>query len=188
MVKIFKNVCSLRDPPPLKLQKQIIKLAKTSKLVETRDLQYLVLRNTCLTNKKINKMEIVQSPMCTLCPHPEQDSAHRFFHCKKVKPVWEFLSKITKNTTISHNFSFKCAIINIEGCPKNHPLILLTNYTRLLIDKAHINGNTIHPNTFLYKIMNLANIFEMTGQNGKIWAEISESCKKLLSPFNPQLL
>ena len=133
-------------------------------------------------------MGVLQSPMCLLCPHPEQDSAHRFFQCEQIKPVWEFLSKITENTSITHNFSFKCAIINIEGCSKNHPLTLLTNYTRLLIDKAHINGNTFHPNTFLYKIMNLANIFEIVGPNKKIWAEISERCRELLSPYNPQLL
>ena len=132
-------------------------------------------------------MGILESPKCHLCPHPEQDSSHRFFHCGRVKPVWEFLSEITKNTSTPHDFSFKCAILNVEGYSKNHPLTLLTNYTRLLIDKAHQSGNNIHPNTFLYKILNLANIFDSTGHN-KIWAEISTSCKKLLSPFNPQLI
>ena len=133
-------------------------------------------------------MGILQSPMCTLCPHPEQDSAHRFFHCKRIKPVWEFLSEITKNTSVPHEFSFKCAIINIQETSKNHPLILLTNYTRLLIDKAHQNSTVIHPNTFLHKIINLANIFEIAGSDKKIWAEISKSCRELLSPFNPQMI
>ena len=132
-------------------------------------------------------MHILESPKCHLCPHPEQDSAHRFFFCNRIKPVWELLSEIMKNTTIPHEFTFKCAILNVEGFSKNHPLILVTNYTRLLIEKAHQSGNNIHPNTFLYKILNLANIFDATGRN-KMWAEISTSCKKLLSPFNPQLL
>ena len=132
-------------------------------------------------------MHILESPKCQLCPHPQQDSAHRFFFCSRIKPVWELLSEIMKNTTIPHEFTFKCAILNIEGLSKNHPLILITNYTRLLIEKAHQSGNNIHPNTFLYKILNLANIFEVTGKN-KTWTEISMSCKTLLSPFNPQLL
>ena len=127
------------------------------------------------------------SPKCQLCPHPQQDSAHRFFQCTKVRPVWALLSEILASTSSPHTFTQKCAILNIEDVPKNHPLILLTNYTRLLIDKAHNSGNNIHPNTFLYKILNLANIFDITGKN-RIWAEISTNCKTLLSPFNPQLL
>ena len=97
------------------------------------------------------------------------------------------MTEIMRNTTTPHEFSFKCAILNIEGLPKNHPLILLTNYTRLLIEKAHLSGTNIHPNTFLYKILNLANIFGTTDRH-KMWEEISLSCKHLLSPFNLQLL
>ena len=108
-------------------------------------------------------------------------------YCIKIKPVLELLSEIRKKSSTPHIFTFKCVILNIEGLPKNHPLILITNYTRLLIDKAHQSGNNIHPNTFLYKILNLANTFDVAVKN-KIWAEISMSCKKLLSPFNPQLL
>ena len=174
--------------PPPDLQRQIIKLARTSRLVEAKDLQYLILRNTCLTNVKLHKMGILESPSCLLCSHPEQDSSHRFFHCEKIRPVWDFLTKITETTSINHKFSFKCAIINIENRPKNHPLVLLTNYTRLLIEKAQINGNLFHPNTFLYKIRNLANIFKFAGPNRRIWTEVSERCEELLSPFNPQII
>ena len=183
----FAKFSSTHQIPPERLEKQIVKLAKTNKLIEARDLQFLVLRNTCLTNQKLHKMHILDSPKCQLCPHPQQDSAHRFFHCNRIKPVWELLSEIMENTSTPHIFTYKCAILNIEGVPKNHPLILLTNYTRLLIDKAHLSGNNIHPNTFLYKILNLANIFDITGKH-RIWAEISTNCKILLSPFNPQLL
>ena len=183
----FQKFVATHEIPPTRLEKQIVKLARTSKLTEAKDLQFLVLRNTCLTNQKLHKMHILESPKCQLCPHPQQDSAHRFFFCSRIKPVWELLSEILQNTTNPHKFTFKCAILNIEGLTRNHPLTLITNYTRLLIDKAHQSGNSIHPNTFLYKILNLANIFDVTDKN-KMWAEISMSCKTLLSPFNPQLL
>ena len=124
--------------------------------------------------------------MSTLPPPPTRFNTQVLF-CSQVRPVWNLMTEIMRNTTTPHEFSFKCAILNIEGLPKNHPLILLTNYTRLLIEKAHLSGINIHPNTFLYKILNLANIFGTTDRH-KMWEEISLSCKHLLSPFNPQLL
>lgn len=123
----------------------------------------------------------------SVMPPPPTGFNAQVFHCSRIKPVWELLSEIMEKTSTPHIFTYKCAILNIEGIPKNHPLILLTNYTRLLIDEAHLSGNNIHPNTFLYKVLNLANIFDITGEN-KIWAEIAISCKTLLSPFNPRLL
>ena len=183
----FAKFSSTHQISPDRLQRQITKLAKTSRLIEARDLQFLVLRNTCITNIKLYKMHILDSPKCQLCTYPQQDSAHRFFLCTRIKPVWALLSEILESTSSPHTFSHKCAILNIEGVPKNHPLTLLTNYTRLLIDKAHTSGNNIHPNTFLYKILHLADIFYTTNSH-RLWAEILERCKTLLSPFNPQIL
>merc|ERR1711954_566135 len=84
--------------------------------------------------------------------------------------------------------------------PKNHPLIILTNITRHIIDKAHSNSTTIHPNTILYKILNHAEIFasfeaqkESVGNAShsslkfsEIWSSIADSCQNLLKPKNPQ--
>ena len=183
----FSKFSSTHNIPPPRLQTQITKLARTSRLIEAKDLQYLVLRNTCLTNQKLHKMHILDSPECQLCLHPQQDSTHRFFHCTHIQPVWNLLTEILKNTTSPHQFSLKCAILNVEGPPKNHPLILLTNYTRLLIEKAHLTYTKVHPNTFLYKILHLADIFKHTDRH-PLWDEIALSCKQLLSPYNPQIL
>ena len=147
----FDNLTNTHNLDPDLPQTQISKLAKTSKLIEGKDLQYLVLRNTCLTNSKLHSMKILPSPDCTLCLHPSQNSTHRFFHCKFVQTVWEFLCEITKDTSIAHTFTFACAIVNVTNRHKNHPLILLTNFMRLLIDKARINNIKIHPNTFSTK-------------------------------------
>ena len=183
----FEKLSATHQIPPSNLERQIIKLAKTTKLVEAKDLQYLLLRNTCITNAKLHKMGILQSPGCTLCTHPSQNSTHRFYHCPHIKPVWDCLSDITKDTPIQHQFSFSCSIINVQDVPKNHPLILLTNYTRLIIDRAHINSLKIHPNTFLHKILNLAEIFSANYKHETAWANIAHNCKKMLKPFNPQI-
>ena len=134
-------------------------------------------------------MKILPTPECTLCLHPSQNSTHRFYDCKFIQPVWEFLSEILKDTSIAHTFTLKCAIVNVTNRPINHPLILLTNYTRLLIDKAHIGGIKIHPNTFLYKLMNLSDIFSKNDPKYcEKWQEIGYKCRLLLKPFNPQIL
>ena len=64
------------DIPPAILERHITKLANTSRAIEAKDLQYKVLRNTCITNNKLHNMKILDSPKCTLCNHPSQDSAH----------------------------------------------------------------------------------------------------------------
>ena len=62
------------DIPPAILERHITKLANTSRAIEAKDLQYKVLRNTCITNNKLHNMKILDSPKCTLCNHPSQDS------------------------------------------------------------------------------------------------------------------
>merc|ERR1711954_139316 len=83
-----------------------------------------------------------------------------------------------------------------------NPLIILTNITRHITDKAHSNSTTIHPNTILYKILSHAEIFasfeaqkESVGNAGRsslkfseIWSSIADSCRNLLKPKNPQTL
>ena len=117
--KNFENLAATHNLDHDSPISQIIKLTNTSKLIEGKDLQYLVLRNTCLTNSKLYSMNIVPTPECMLCLHPAQDSSHRFYFCPFIKPVWDFLSEITENTSISHTFSFSCAIINVKEASKN---------------------------------------------------------------------
>merc|ERR1711954_563757 len=94
------------------------------------------------------------------------------------------------------------ASLNIPYLPKHHPLIVPTNLTRQIIDKAHINSTNIHCNTTLHKIFNHSNIlskFErqreiIGGAKGNslkysdIWTSIANSCQYLLKPNNPQTI
>merc|ERR1711954_274269 len=101
-----------------------------------------------------------------------------------------------------HDFTITTAILNIPHLPKNHPLIILTNLTRQIIDKAHTNSTNIPPNTTLHKILNQSNIFSKFERQRKIiggakgsslkysdiWTSIANSCHYLLKPNNPQTL
>merc|ERR1711873_379776 len=124
------------------LEKQIIKLSNTSRAIEAKDLQYKVLRNTCITNNKLHRMKILDTPKCTLCNHETQDSTHRFYYCPQAQKTWQLLTNITSLTPHPHYFSFTTAILNVMHLPRNHPLIILTNITRHFIDKAHSNSIT----------------------------------------------
>merc|ERR1712239_47620 len=83
---------------PETLEKQIIKLSNTSRAIEAKDLQYRVLRNTCITNNKLYPMKILDTPKCTLCNHPTQNSTHRFYHCPQALQTWQLLTHKTQNT------------------------------------------------------------------------------------------
>ena len=76
-------------------EKQIKKLARTSKIPKAKDLQYKILRNTCITNNTLFKWNVKDSPTCGLCRNPTQNSTHRFYSCPRILPVWDFLSEIT---------------------------------------------------------------------------------------------
>merc|ERR1711873_143775 len=81
------------------LEKQIIKLSNTSRAIEAKGLQYRVLRNTCITNNKLYHMKILDTPKCTLCNHPTQNSTHRFYHCPQARETWQLLTHITSQTS-----------------------------------------------------------------------------------------
>merc|ERR1711873_352449 len=85
------------------LEKQIIKLSNTSRAIEAKDLQYRVLRNTCITNNKLYHMKILDTPKCTLCNHPTQNSTHRFYHCPQARQTWQLLTHITTQTYKIHS-------------------------------------------------------------------------------------
>merc|ERR1711954_149039 len=147
-------------------------------------------------------MKILDSPKCTLCDHPTQNSTHRFYHCPQALLTWQLLSQITTHSLYPHDFSITTAILNITHLPKNHPLIVLTNITRQIIDKAHTNDTNIHSNTTLYKIFNHANVFanfesqnEASGNASRSalkysesWSSIADSCQTLLKPKNSQTI
>ena len=147
-------------------------------------------------------MKITDSPKCTLCNHPSQDSTHRFFQCPQALLTWQLLTEITSYSLYPYEFSLTTAILNIPYLPKNHPLIVLTNLTRQIIDKAHTNSTNIHPNTTLHKIYKHSNTlsnFERqretlvgakchTLKYSDIWSSIANSCQFLLKPNNPQTL
>merc|ERR1711954_520908 len=89
--------------------------------------------NTCITNNKLHSMKILDSPKCTLCNHPSQNSTHRFYHCPQALLIWQLLTSITSYSLYPHDFTITTAILSIPHLPKNHPLIVLTNLTRQII-------------------------------------------------------
>merc|ERR1711954_447418 len=92
--------------------------------------------------------------------------------------TWQLLTHITSQSLYPHDFSIMTAILNITHLPKNHPLIVLTNITRQIIDKAHTNSKNIHPNTTLYEIFNHANVFANIKSENEASGNASRSALK----------
>merc|ERR1711954_208059 len=84
--------------PNLKGCSHFFKLSNTTRAIEAKDLQYRVLRNTCIINNKLFHMKILDTPKCTLCNHPTQNSPHRFYHCPQARETWQLLTHITSQT------------------------------------------------------------------------------------------
>merc|ERR1711954_235912 len=57
----FNQFATDHELAPESLEKQIIKLSNTSRAIEAKDLQYRVLRNTCITNNKLYHMKILDT-------------------------------------------------------------------------------------------------------------------------------
>merc|ERR1712082_572661 len=93
----FNQFQSDHEIAPEILEKQIIKLSNTSRAIEAKDLQYRVLRNTCITNNKLYRMKILDTPNCTLCNHQTQDSTHRFYYCPQAQKTWQLLTNKSIN-------------------------------------------------------------------------------------------
>ena len=134
-------------------------------------------------------MKILDSPKCSLCNHPMQDSTYSFFFCPQARLTWQLLTNITSDSPCPHQFTFTTAILNVPDISKNHPLIIPTNLTRQINDKAHTNGVSIHPNTVFHKLHNYSSIFSHNDTKFSIiWSSLSTNCSNLLKPNNPQVL
>ena len=166
---------------------QIKSLAQTSLLPECQDLQYSILRNTCINNEKLYHWKKVPTPACLLCNHQTQNSEHRFYDCPEICPVWDLTSKLLQSTGIFIFIDKQTALLNSLEQPKDSLLTTLINYTRKLIDNAHYCNIKMHPNTFLHKIANIVNIFKYNDtKNHHQWNTLELAAKHLLSPANPQ--
>merc|ERR1711954_543482 len=131
---------------PETLEKQIIKLSNTSRAIEAKDLQYRVLRITCITNNKLHQMKILDTPKCPLCNHPTQNSTHRFYYCPQALQTWQLLTHITSQTLHPHDFSITTAILNITH---THTHTQTHNHTHPHTNKnTHKHTHTPHTHTY----------------------------------------
>ena len=179
----FKNSYCLEEE---EIIKQIKSLAQTSLLPECRDLQYSILRNTCITNEKLFHWKKVPTPACLLCNQNSQNSEHRFYDCPEIRPVWDLTSNLLQSTGIFIFIDKQTALLNSFDEHKNSFPTTIINYTRMLIDKAHFCNNKIHPNTFLHKLNNIANIFKHNdSKHNHQWNRLERTT---IEPLNPLTL
>ena len=168
---------------------QITALNKTTLLIPAHDLQFTMLRNICITNEKLFLWNLIDSPKCNLCGHNIQNSTHRFYTCKEIKRVWDLLSEILGSMGHYTYIDEQIAILNFLEQPKNSFLTLIVNYTRKLINNAHLNNKHPNPNTLLHNWSTTASImFNNTRTDRADWILFSQLCTSLIHKNNPQTL
>ena len=81
------------------------------------------------------------------------------------------------------------AILNFPEQPKSSFLTLITNYTRKLIENAHLNNKPPNPNTLLYNWATTANIMAANDKkSAQKWILFTKLCNSLINKSNPQTL
>ena len=155
---------------------------------ECRDLQFPTLRNTCITNMKLYKSKLVNSPSCNLCPHPFQNSEHRFYNCPQVKGTWDFISNLIQSIGILQYIDIQIANFNFQNEKKNSFLTILVNCVRKIIDRAHCMATFIHPNSLLYQLLNISEILKHNTKVEKnLWTKLHKKMLEKISKFNPTI-
>ena len=129
------------------------------------------------------------TPACLLCNQNSQNSEHRFYNCPEVRPVWDLTSNLLQCCGIFIFIDKQTALLNSLDEHKNSFTTTVINYTRKLIDNAHSSNNKIHPNTFLHKLKDIANIFKYNDNKYyNQWNRLEIRTQELLSPHNPQTM
>ena len=81
------------------------------------------------------------------------------------------------------------AILNFLEQPKDSFLTLIVNYTRKIINNAHLNHKPPNPNTLLHNWSTMANIMSNNTRTDKTdWILFSQLCTSLKNENNPQFL
>ena len=121
--------------------------------------------------------------------HHQQQAVQHVFLCLQAVLTWQNLTKTTSDSPCPHQFILTTAFINVLDILNNHPLIILTNLTRKIIDKAHTNGKNMHPNTVLLKVYGYSSIFSHNNTKySNIWSMLAANWSNLLKPNYPQTL
>ena len=73
--------------------KKHLDIFKVTNIPKLRSFQYRILQRGLVTNIQLFKWDIKSSDLCSFCGVEQETYAHLFFHCEKVLPLWQGLTR-----------------------------------------------------------------------------------------------
>ena len=106
--------------------------------------QYKILHNVLYPNKKLFKLNKINSPECYFCKCEEETTIHFFHICRKTQSLWtQLTSHLNRHLNLPHLtpqsviFDF-LDISNKDYLIANHLLLLFKYYIYNLGDRKHL--------------------------------------------------
>ena len=127
----------------------------------SRIFQYKILNNILFLNDKSFRLNLVPSPLCSLCKSAKENVKHLFFECSISKSLWYSLQLNLKNHFHLKDLSLQSAVFGFLEEPKETSNA--TNHI-LLIFKIFLFKNRSLKPTITMLLAKLKNIVKIEGQ------------------------
>ena len=113
-----------------------------------RTFQYKILNNSLYLNEKLFKLNIVESPLCSLCNQASESVLHLFYTCAKTHKLWRQLWAwlADQNVMLTSNLEPQTAILGLWNEPMqdltliNHVILMFKRY--IYLKKKETTGPT----------------------------------------------
>ena len=105
--------------------------ASTTLDTKIRMFQYKILNNILYLNQKLYHMNLVASPLCSLCKREFETIFHLFLKCESSKRLWSEIQKWSSHTITLPQLSEKIVYL---GWFSNDPQTILINHILLLYE------------------------------------------------------
>ena len=115
---------------------------------KTRVFQYKILNNILYLNKRLYRMELVESPLCGLCKLHFETVSHLFFECEVSSQLWKEIQGEFYPHLILPNLDIKLILFGIlhdqdQQKVKNHIILSFKKFlyeNRLCPDKVNVHA------------------------------------------------
>ena len=118
---------------------------------EIREFQYKVLNNLVLTNERLFRLGLSDSPLSTFCKQEVESFEHIFFYCNVTKAFWEaFCSWLGECLVNSQTFTIMDTFFGVFDAEEDFIILNhLIQTAKLYIYKCKLNSK--NPSVRVYK-------------------------------------
>ena len=149
----------------------------------SRIFQYKILNNILFLNDKLFHLNIVNSPLCSLCGSANENVKHLFFECILSRSLWSSLQNHLKNDLPLQNLTLQSAVFGFLDEPDETRDI--ANHILLIFKIFLFKNRTFKPTSKLLfaRIKNAANIESQLCLTNKQRTRYNQKWQKVFNQF-----